>query len=138
MSTTTLSAPSARVNVSPIVSDAELISLYSRQGCTGEITQEHCSELIQGVMASALAKAKTKQVQSGPLFCKIGEKGAVSVYGLNSPRFPVTLYAAQWERLAEFIPSVLDFIKQWDGKEYTGQAGTNGNKHQYRVTLARR
>jgi hypothetical protein len=75
------------------------------------------------------ATRQTKQVQSGPLFCKIGEKGAVSVYGLNSPQFPTTLYAAQWERLADFIPSVLDFIKQWDGKEYTGQAGTNGNKH---------
>ena len=125
MSTTTLSAPSARVNVSRIVSLAEIIAAV----CNGSITQEKAAELLAG-----LSPAK----QSGPLFCKIGEKGAVSVYGLNSPRFPVTLYAAQWERLAEYIPQVLDFIKQWDGKEYTGQAGTNGNKHSYRVILARR
>jgi hypothetical protein len=139
MSTTTLTASPANVNpalyqpsagsqrksVSPIVSQAEIIAAV----CNGSITQEKASELLAG-----LSPAKP----SGPLFCKIGEKGAVSVYGLNSPRFPVTLYAAQWERLAEFIPSVLAFIKQWDGKEYTGQAGTNGNKHQYRVTLARR
>jgi hypothetical protein len=128
MSTATLSAPSARVNVSRIVSQAEIIAAV----CNGTITQEKASELLAGLIQQATAK------QSGPLFCKIGEKGAVSVYGLNSPRFPVTLYAAQWERLAEFIPQVLDFIKQWEGKEYTGQAGKNGSKHQYRVTLARR
>ena len=31
------------------------------------------------------------------LACKVSEKGALSVYGLG--RFPVTLYAGQWERL---------------------------------------
>lgn len=31
------------------------------------------------------------------LTLKVSEKGAVSVYGLG--RFPVTLYAQQWERL---------------------------------------
>jgi len=125
MSTSTLSPSSARVNVSRIVSQAEIIAAV----CNGTITQEKAAALL-----ASLSPVK----QSGPLFCKIGEKGAVSVYGLNSPRFPVTLYAAQWERLAEFIPQVLDFIKQWEGKEYTGQAGKNGSKHQYRVTLARR
>jgi hypothetical protein len=128
MSTTTLSPPLSSVKVSPIVSQAEIIAAV----CNGTITQEKASELLAGLIQQATAK------QSGPLFCKIGEKGAVSVYGLNSPRFPVTLYAAQWERLADFIPSVLDFIKQWDGKEYTGMAGTNGSKHSYRVILARR
>jgi len=125
MSTSTLSPSSARVNVSRIVSQAEIIAAV----CNGTITQEKAAALL-----ASLSPVK----QSGPLFCKIGEKGAVSVYGLNSPRFPVTLYAAQWERLADFIPSVLDFIKQWEGKEYTGQAGTNGNKHSYITRIARR
>jgi hypothetical protein len=107
-----------------------MIDLYVAKYGNGEITAEE--------MKAKMAELTTPARQSGPLFCKIGEKGAVSVYGLNSPRFPVTMYAAQWERLADFIPSVLDFIKQWDGKEYTGQAGKNGSKHQYRVTLARR
>ena len=31
------------------------------------------------------------------LTCKVSDKGALSVYGLG--RFPVTLYAGQWERL---------------------------------------
>ena len=29
---------------------------------------------------------------------KVSEKGAVSMYGIHS-RFPVTLYASQWERV---------------------------------------
>lgn len=38
-----------------------------------------------------------------------GTNGAVSVYGLG--RFPITLYAGQWERLASEIPAVLAFIQ---------------------------
>ena len=36
--------------------------------------------------------------QKKMLRVKVSNKGAVSVYGLNS-RFPLTLYANQWERL---------------------------------------
>jgi hypothetical protein len=32
-----------------------------------------------------------------------GTDGAISLYGLG--RFPITLYAGQWERLAEYIKS---------------------------------
>ena len=39
---------------------------------------------------------------------RISTKGAVSVYGLQ--RFPVTLYAEQWETLAKQIPAILTFI----------------------------
>lgn len=41
---------------------------------------------------------------------KVGEKGGVSVYGLNN-RFPVTLYAEQWERLLSKAPELLAFVK---------------------------
>lgn len=40
---------------------------------------------------------------------KVGEKGGLSVYGLQ--RFPVTLYKSQWHALAEKMPSILEFIK---------------------------
>ncbi len=43
------------------------------------------------------------------LYCKVSEKGAVSVYGLQ--RMPVTLYAQQWERLLDFGPEIRDFIQ---------------------------
>jgi hypothetical protein len=39
----------------------------------------------------------TAASQPKRLTCKVSEKGALSVYGLG--RFPVTLYAGQWERL---------------------------------------
>jgi hypothetical protein len=41
---------------------------------------------------------RLKAEQKKMLRVKVSNKGAVSVYGLNS-RFPLTLYANQWERL---------------------------------------
>ena len=40
---------------------------------------------------------------------KVSDKGAVSVYGMG--RFPVTLYAAQWERILAAKEMFLEFIK---------------------------
>ncbi len=43
------------------------------------------------------------------LSCKVTDKGGVSVYGLG--RFPVTLYASQWDKLlagADMIRAFLD------------------------------
>ena len=39
---------------------------------------------------------------------KVSAKGAVSVYGMG--RFPVTLYAGQWERLFENLDSLKKFM----------------------------
>lgn len=41
---------------------------------------------------------------------KIGDKGGVSVYGLQ--RFPVTLYAPQWLALLEKAEELKKFIEQ--------------------------
>lgn len=45
---------------------------------------------------------------------KVSPKGGVSVYGINS-RFPVTLYADQWERLIAKSSDLLAFIKANNG-----------------------
>jgi hypothetical protein len=42
------------------------------------------------------------------LSVKVSAKGAVSVYGLQ--RFPVTLYASQWEALLDKADGIRDFI----------------------------
>lgn len=42
---------------------------------------------------------------------KIGDKGGVSVYGLNA-RFPVTLYEGQWRKLAAAMPSLIAFCDE--------------------------
>ena len=39
---------------------------------------------------------------------KISTKGAVSVYGLG--RFPVTLYAGQWDKVKQMMPEIEAFI----------------------------
>ncbi len=47
-------------------------------------------------------------VKKNTLSFKVSEKGALSVYGLQ--RFPVTLYAASWERIIDAVPSLQAFI----------------------------
>jgi len=52
--------------------------------------------------------AALKASSAGKLTPKVSKRGAVSVYGLG--RFPVTLYATQWSRLAESMPLIAQFI----------------------------
>ena len=41
---------------------------------------------------------------------KVTDKGGVSIYGLG--RFPVTLYASQWERLIQEVPHIEAFLRE--------------------------
>ena len=52
---------------------------------------------------------KAKKVRK--LSCKVGKAGGVSVYGVNS-RFPVTLYAQQWEKVLNAAPEIKAFIEE--------------------------
>ncbi len=65
----------------------------------GELKVEEASKLL----------AATEQPKRGALYCKVSEKGALSVYGLQ--RMPVTLYVEQWDRLLEFTDELKQFIK---------------------------
>ena len=69
----------------------------------GEITPEEAGKLL---MTEAPAR--------GTLYCKVSEKGAMSVYGLQ--RMPVTLYIEQWTRLLEFSDTLKQFLKDNDDK----------------------
>lgn len=64
-----------------------------------EISVEEASKLL----------GQLEQPKRGQLYCKVSEKGAVSVYGLQ--RMPVTLYLEQWERLLNFADDIRAFIK---------------------------
>lgn len=59
-------------------------------------------------LAAERDAAKAAQAKSNRLHCKVSEKGALSVYGLQ--RFPVTFYAGQWERLIAFVPDIQEFL----------------------------
>lgn len=62
-----------------------------------DILTKVASKDISADEAAKLIAAMTKGNGSGKLTYKVSDKGAVSVYGMG--RFPVTLYAEQWERL---------------------------------------
>ena len=77
-------------------------------------------EILEKVAAGEISvdEAKTLLAQSEPkrgsLYCKVSEKGAVSVYGLQ--RMPVTLYMEQWGRLLDFGDEIRTFIKDNESK----------------------
>ena len=58
---------------------------------------------------NARLKAANDAKRNQKLSLKVSEKGAVSLYGLG--RFPVTLYASQWERLLATAPQLQEFIQ---------------------------
>lgn len=68
----------------------------------GTISIEDASKLLEALNASKPAT---------PLYCKVSDKGAISLYGLMV-RFPVTLYAGQWQRLFDYVDSIKAFIKE--------------------------
>jgi len=70
------------------------------------VTETEEQELARLRQENAALKAQ-KSIGHG---CKITEKGGMSVYGLG--RFPITLYATQWEAFFER----LDTIKQFFGE----------------------
>ncbi len=70
----------------------------------GEMEVEEASKML----------AALEQPKRGTLYCKVSEKGAVSIYGLQ--RMPVTLYMEQWQRLLDFGDDVREFIKQNEGQ----------------------
>lgn len=65
----------------------------------GEMSIEEASKL--------LAQEAPKR---GQLYCKVSEKGGLSVYGLQ--RMPVTLYIEQWERLLGYADEVKAFMTE--------------------------
>lgn len=74
------------------------------QVAAGELGPEVAEQLFQ-----ALAERERHALQ-----CRISQRGAVSVYGLQ--RFPVTLYADQWRRLLAFFPQIESFILEHAGE----------------------
>jgi len=78
-----------------------------------EILQKLAAGELQ-VDAASKMLADLDQPKRGALYCKVSEKGAVSVYGLQ--RMPVTLYVEQWERLLGFSDEIKEFLKQHDSE----------------------
>jgi hypothetical protein len=69
----------------------------------GEMTVEEATKLLED-----------EAPKRGTLYCKVSQKGAISVYGLQ--RMPVTLYVEQWERLLGFGDTIRGFLKDHDSE----------------------
>ena len=70
---------------------------------SGELTTEEADKLLED-----------QQQKRGYLYCKVSQKGAISVYGLQ--RMPVTLYVEQWQRLLDFGDEIRNFSKEHDSE----------------------
>jgi len=70
----------------------------------GEIKIEEASKLLE----------EAEKERRASLYCKVSEKGGISVYGLQ--RMPVTLYVEQWERLLGFADEIRRFMKEHDAQ----------------------
>ena len=72
--------------------------------------QSILEQLANGTITVAMANADIALLDKpkGRLSCKVSAKGALSVYGLG--RWPVTLYAGQWEPLFEATDMVKTFL----------------------------
>jgi hypothetical protein len=73
-----------------------------------EATKEELLARIAELEKQVVAK------KAGKLEFRVSEKGGVSVYGLG--RFPVTLYAEQWEKLLAVADQLRAFVEQEKGK----------------------
>ena len=75
--------------------------------------QEILAKVAAGTLTLSAAGAELAALAPPPakraLSCKVSVKGALSVYGMG--RFPITLYASQWEALFAFRGEVEGFIK---------------------------
>lgn len=89
------------------------------------VTIEALQAQLAALMAdNAALKAKAHRAQ-GKLSCKVSDKGAVSVYGLG--RFPVTLYANQFERLLGAADEIRAFMAaNADKLKVKGEGGAVG------------
>ena len=70
----------------------------------GQLSVDEASKLL----------ADLETARRGTLYCKVSQKGAVSLYGLQ--RMPVTLYVEQWERLLGFADELQAFLKEHDSE----------------------
>ena len=67
------------------------------------------AQLMAQLAAAKEENAELKAKKVKPFTMKVSEKtGALCVYGLQ--RFPVTLYANQWQRIFEHVPAMKEFI----------------------------
>jgi hypothetical protein len=97
---------SATFELSPALDSVAALGVLQKAIASGTLTPDAAGQALD-----AWTKARAPK-GGGKLTCKVSEKGGVSVYGFG--RFPVTLYAEQWERVyaADTAKLVREFIAE--------------------------
>src|SRR6476660_552810 len=88
-----------------------VVSIGTRKEEIAMTKEEILAKLQKGEFSVEEASKQLAALETpkrGQLYCKVSEKGGVSVYGLQ--RMPVTLYMEQWERLLNYADDVKSFI----------------------------
>ena len=80
------------------------------------------------------AKAKSDQTTGDMLVFKVGQSGAVSIYGLQ--RNPVTLYGTQWLRLLGKVTEITAFIAVHSKAGHLAGKNTDGTPREPEHPLA--
>jgi hypothetical protein len=106
-----MATATAIAGASRVVSNAELIAKYPNEAA---ILAAVASGALTVDSAQICLAALERKASRGKLSCKVSEKGALSVYGLQ--RMPVTLYVEQWERLLDFADEIKAFMAANNGK----------------------
>jgi hypothetical protein len=83
---------------------------------SGELSVEAANRLIE----------EADKPKRGALYCKVSQKGAISVYGLQ--RMPVTLYVEQWERLLGFADEIRQFAQENEAQLSRKGAGSDAER----------
>jgi hypothetical protein len=135
MTTTTLK-PLSAAQVQAVMQSPDPDAMINALLEGGDIDTKQAMDLVRLV---ATAQALARLPSAGQLRLYVGPKGTVCLGGINK-QCPIALYASQWERLADFMPKVLEFIKEWEGREWRGEAATRrgGPKEPYTAMIARR
>ena len=123
--------PESEEDVAAKLEAEEIKALAAKYGSKEAVlTAIAKSELEVAKAVKVLAHFDPPAARAGNVYCKVGAKGGVSLYGYQ--RNPITLYAEQWERLLGKEPNtehgklVIQFIRDNEGKEHEAKEYKDG------------
>ena len=75
-----------------------------------DVSKANMTEILARLAKLEEENAALRARGANKVSLKVSEKGAISVFGLQ--RFPVTLYASQWERIIAMADEIKAFIRE--------------------------
>lgn len=86
----------------------QMMTKQQQAGSAGVSLKDLQAQVAMLMQQNAALAAMVQERGERKLTLKVSEKGALCVYGLG--RWPVTLYASQWEKLLPMADEIKAFI----------------------------